>query len=155
MWCTWRVLRLPSLLGASPRGILGLVLFQSRMQGTRPALQHEVGGRPPRRIETNGGQIPGSPCRSSARYARTSRRVFLVIQREPGRYVPEGSGEGRRFGNTPTETYNTSVCEICEEQKVLMSYIPSALFVRTSITSCLSLAFHLCIIGSALTTNLI
>src|SRR5579863_6377099 len=86
-------------------------------------------------------------------FARMSHRVFPVIRSAHAGYALCDSPEDTSIDNTPNGTY--SICKRQSRGQKLVAYMPSAFLVSISMTYFLSSAFHLRIVGSLLTTDLI
>src|SRR5579863_3222615 len=127
--------------GAKPRKIWESVLSRSQIRGTVRVLLHGGGGQPLRQLGEDGGQVPNLLHQYLLKPDHRSRRASPVVLPEPVVSVPGSSGEGSLTDTQPTETYSQ-----CKQKPLIhevpAAYMPSALLVSASMTSCLSATFH-------------
>src|SRR5260221_14769786 len=82
-----------------------------------------------------------------------SHRVSMVIRLGHAGYALGPPQQGTLAGNAPIGTYQVCM-SVMKKSSIKMPYIPSALSVRTSTTSCLCTDVHLRILLSVFTIDL-
>src|SRR5260370_24899827 len=108
--------------------------------------------KPLQRIGKGGVQIPSFPCEFPLKRVHMSHPGSLANHPEHPEFVLGYRSGGARVDRTPNGTYITVMND--EIRIVTRStYIPLAFFASTSMTSCLSVAFHLCISRSLSTKD--